>query len=496
MSEVAAEDLANMINLSYKTCAFPNNLKHAIIRTIYKNKGNSNGPQYYRPISVLSVISKVFERSATDQIMNYLEENDKLFEGQRAYRRKHSTTSCLVEITDYVYNQLEDKNIVGLVSTDLSKAFDTLSHSQLLTKLQQLGFGGTSISWIRSYLTARTQQVRMNDVLSGRCEVESGVPQGSILGPVLFIAFTTDFSKNFQDCKISAYADDTQLLVVGKTVQEVKNKVEETLSRAQTWFSENSLKINPTKSEVMIFGPKNQNLEQVNITVYEDGVAKTIARTAKMKILGVVIDNKLTWEWHVKKIRRLTHNTISNLARTTAVLPLTSRRLLYDALVTPHLNYCDIVWDGISKKWEKEIQKTGNFAAKVLLGEKKGSSSTAALLRLNMMPLCEKRKVHMGVFVHKILNQNGPKAITSRYGCLLERDHRYETRTVARGDLKTLTHRTARYDASTLQRAVRCWNSIPFNIRQIDTTSFKRTYQKFLLDKFQMDNACCQRACQ
>ena len=199
----------------------------------------------------------------------------------------------------------------------------------------------------------------------------------------------------------------------------------------------------------------------------------------------------------IKKIRRQTHNTIANLARTTAVLPLTSRRTLYDALVTPHLNYCDIVWDGISKKLEYEIQKTGNFGARILLGEKKRSSATAGLIKLNMMPLCEKRKVHMGVFVHKILNQNGPKETTRRYGRLLERDHRYETRTVARGDLKALTHRTARYDASTLQRAVRCWNSIPFNIRQIDTTSnFKRTYQKFLMDNFKKDNACCQRACQ
>ena len=156
----------------------------------------------------------------------------------------------------------------------------------------------------------------MKEVLSDVCEVEAGVPQGSILGPILFIAFTADFSKYFKDSKITAYADDTQLMVVGNSVEEVKQKIEETLSRAQTWFSENSLKINPTKSEVMIFGMKNNN--HIDIAVQENGQAKLIKTTSKMKILGVIIDDKLSWESHVKKIRKQTHNTIANLARTNA----------------------------------------------------------------------------------------------------------------------------------------------------------------------------------
>ena len=495
LSEVAASDIATLINLSYKTCTFPSQLKHAIIRTIFKNKGNCNEPEFYRPISVLSIISKIFERSATDQIIGYLEENDKLYDGQHAYRRKHSTASCLIEITDYIHSKLEEKKLVGLVSTDLSKAFDTLSHPQLLSKLQGLGFGASSVNWIRSYLTNRTQQVKMNGVLSDESVVEAGVPQGSILGPVLFIAFTADFSKSFEECKITAYADDTQLLVVGNSVGDIKEKVEAALSRAQGWFSANSLKINPTKSEIMIFGRKKDQ-EQININVQEDGVTKYIQTTSKMKILGVIIDDKLTWESHIKKIRRQTHNTITNIARTSNVLPITSRRTLYDALVTPHFNYCDVVWDGTTKKWANELQKSGNFAAKALLGRRKSSSATAALNRLDMMPLCEKRKVHLGVFIHKIVNHNGPKETTIRYMSQMERSHGYRTRTATRGDFKTLSHHTTKFDSSTLQRATRCWNSIPLNIRQIETTSsFKRAFQKSLLTKYQKENWCCQRAC-
>ena len=243
----------------------------------------------------------------------------------------------------------------------------------------------------------------------------------------------------------------------------------------------------------MLFGSKSHQ-EQVDITVYENGLAKSISTTSTMKILGVVIDNKLTWESHVKKIRQKTHYTITNLARSSNVLPLKTRRALYDALVTPHLNYCDIVWDGTSKKCANEIQKTGNFAARALLGLKKRSSATDALNKLGMMPLREKRKVHMGVFIHKIVNNNGPKEITKRYLCNMERSHNYETRTATRGDFKTLTHRTAKFDCSTMQRTTRCWNGIPSNIRQINsTTNFKRTYQSFLLNQYQ--NGCGQRAC-
>ena len=495
LKEVASGDIMKLVNLSYRTNTFPSLLKHAIIRTIYKNKGSSNEPEFYRPISVLSIVSKIFERSATDQIMQYLEENNKQYQGQHAYRRKHSTVTCLVEITDFIHNSIDKKNLVGLVSTDLSKAFDTLSHEQLLSKLQGLGFGGTSLRWIRSYLSDRTQQVKMNGILSEKCVVKSGVPQGSILGPVLFIAFTTDFSHNFRDCKITAYADDTQLLVEGRSIAEIKAKVERTLADAQSWFSKNSLKINPTKSEVMIFGKKKAQDDPVEIAVTENGVNKTILTTKTMKILGVDIDEKLTWEPHIKKLKRKTYNIITNLARTTSVLPMKSRRTLYDALVVPHYSYCDIIWDGTTKKNAMELQKSGNFAAKALIGAKKRSSARAALEKLNMMPLTEKRKVHLGVFIHNIINGNGPKDVVSRYKKLLDREHTHQTRAAARRDFIASAHRTSKYDDSVQQRAVKCWNGIPFTIRQIDNaTSFKRTYQKYLLNKYKEDNVYTQCA--
>ena len=162
-----------------------------------------------------------------------------------------------------------------------------------------------------------------------------------------------------------------------------------------------------------------------------------------------------------------------------------SRRLLYDALVTPHLNYCDTVWGGMSKGLCADLQKVGNYAAKSLLGLKRKDSATDALLKLNMMPLKEKRSVHLGVLVHKLNKSSGPTQLIDNYKGLIESRHSYQTRTKTRGDMNSLQHGTSRFENSTISRAIFTWNSIPDEIRKIDSTStFKRHYQAHLLAKF------------
>ena len=158
-----------------------------------------------------------------------MENGQKFFTGQHAYRKFHSTTTCLVELTDHIFEEIDNGNLVGLVSTDLSKAFDTLSHDLLLSKLGSLGVGRTALTWFHSYLSDRVQRVNLGDYKSTETKIEAGVPQGSILGPVLFIAFTSDFHTSLNDCKVKAYADDTQILVTAKTVEELQLKIEETI---------------------------------------------------------------------------------------------------------------------------------------------------------------------------------------------------------------------------------------------------------------------------
>ena len=298
LSEVLSPSICMLVNLSYLTSTFPQSLKHAIVKPIFKNKGTQDDPQYYRPLSILTVLSKIFEKSAKNQLSLFLENNNKLYPSQHAYRRFHSTTTSLAEMTDFIHWELEEGNIPAVVSTDLSKAFDTVAHPLLLRKLEQMNLNKRSLLWIKSYLSKRTQETRFSEITSEMCEVQSGVPQGSILGPILFIAFTADLSTSVPECKIVAYADDAAVLVSEKNQTNLKQKIETCLQKIQRWYTNNGLMINPSKTEFMVMGSNNK----IDVTVNEDGKDILIESKSYLKVLGVTIDQKLSWEKHISSI--------------------------------------------------------------------------------------------------------------------------------------------------------------------------------------------------
>ena len=484
LRDVIKGDLCELINLSYKINTFPTAMKHAWIKAIFKNKGNSNEPEFYRPISILPVVSKLFERSATKQLVSYLEKTNGLYAGQHAYRKSHSTTTCLIEITEAIHKQLDSGGVMGVASMDLSKAFDSVSHGLLLRKLEQKGLGGGCLKWLQSYLTGRTQQVRFIDYTSETLEVKSGVPQGSVLGPILFIVLTSDLIDHLEeDCIVKAYADDTQLLVGGQNREEVKTKLETAISKAQKWFGENSLLINPTKTELMMLGrkPKEDNM---SINVEEGGNIIPLKLAPQIKILGVTIDDQLNWKRQVKQVKKRATNIIRNLARASKVLPQEAKRILYDSLVAPHLSYADVVWDGCLREQQNELQRVHNFAARMVTGAAKYTSATMALQRLGMVPLVEKRRIHQAVMARKLINGTGPRELCGIFAGVthLSQDNlKDRLRSGTKMLIQPKQHRTARFERSTIHRMSKAWNLLPTNIKNIDDPrKFKINVQREL----------------
>lgn len=472
--EIIAPALTKIINLGYETNEFPDQLKIAVIKPIHK-KDCHNSPANYRPISILPIISKVFERSAVDQLVQYLE-NDILSGSQHAYRKGHSTITSLAEVTNKIYQSLDKGLIVGMASMDLSKAFDAISHTHLLQKLSDMGLQTNSVTWIKSYLNSRKQRTAFKNVTSDESTVTSGVPQGSILGPILFLCFTNEHTNSFPEAKVVSYADDSQFIVTGKKMETIKAKLEEIIEKAEKWYKANSLMSNPSKTEVIIFTPTRNNTLPT-ITSYENGKKFNLEVSKELKILGVYIDSSMSWDTHITKLRNKTIGVVKHLHRINKLLPMKTKLTLYDSLVASHLNYADVIWSGCSLENKKRLQTVQNFALKSILNKKKSDSATEALKTLKYLDLEEKRKIHEAVFIHKILKGKKPKNLTEEYEKLQPRlNHRSADKSI----LNIPAHKTSKFKSSVLYRTIKTWNEINVERKKEDTSTFKKSLQSHM----------------
>ena len=251
---VIGPHLLRIVNVSVTKGVFPEVWKTAEVVPILKPKGDIKEPSNHRPISLLSHLSKIVEKVVCDQLSRYLTEHSILFNDQYAYRPCHCTEDAVLNAVEWICQNSERGEISSITAVDLSKAFDSVDHDVLLTKL---GWYGIDPTWFRSYLSGRKQLVRGGEAV---LPVRFGVPQGSIAGPILFSLFTNDLHCHLPDCRVIAYADDTQLLdhslPDSQNLASLKKRVENSLESLQRWFGSNSLKMNPEKTDFILLGTR------------------------------------------------------------------------------------------------------------------------------------------------------------------------------------------------------------------------------------------------
>ena len=354
--------LCHIFNLSICEGVFPEKLKLAKVSPVFK-KGAKSDMSNYRPISVLSVFSKILERIVHKRVYSFLEKNEILYGNQFGFRKGLSTSMALLEFLNKVVDAFENNSFAMGIFIDLSKAFDTINHEILLTKLYNYGIRGIAYKWFFSYLKNRKQCTGFNNSQSDFLNITCGVPQGTLLGPLLFLLYVNDLPNSAPLFSFTLYADDTNLLYSNKNLPKMYNIVNDNLEKICTWFKCNKLSVNAKKCNYIVFRNSNRQIELGDLHVRLNN--DVIPRVDYTKFLGVFIDEKLTWKPHINYIQNKIAKNIGIVFRLSSFMPKHILRTLYCTLVLPYFSYCNIVW---GSTYQSRLKKLCALQKKKLFG--------------------------------------------------------------------------------------------------------------------------------
>ena len=338
--------------------------KRAKIVPIYKND-NKSSPNNYRPISLLPTLSKVLEKVVCRQVHSYLTFNKILTENQFGFRAKHSTEHLLLKIQDYIFRAKQANEHCLAVFVDLKKAFDTVKTETLIEKIKHYGL---PYKWFQNYLSERCQYVHLDGVSSENREITCGVPQGSILGPLLFLIYINDLPHATKFLTL-LYADDTTFLHKSKCIKKLYKQANLMLERAETWFLANQLTLHPKKTRYIIYTPRNNNeMEPLKLCgseierVWEQGNEKSF------KLVGVHMDENLSWKYHIQHVKKKIMQSIVMISRSKRTIPTPIKLILYNALIMSHLEYCLPIWGTANQTLMRQLEVSQKKALRFATG--------------------------------------------------------------------------------------------------------------------------------
>ena len=467
--------LTFLINKSIFHGTFPGDLKLAKVLPIYKND-NEQLIQNYRPISVLPFFSKIFEKIVSLYIIDYLEDNNLFYSNQFGFRKFHGTNHAIITLVEKVSKALDTGKFVIGVFLDLKKAFDTVNHTILMKKLEYYGIRGTIFNWLKSYLDNRKQYVHYNGYDSDKKTITHGVPQGSILGPLLFILYINDFSRSSDLLFSILFADDTSVFIEGTSYDKVIDIVNKELDRINIWLRANKLTINIKKTHYMMFHRTRIKHKLRNITI----CGTNVSYTKNTKFLGVIIDNKLRWSDHINYIKNKIAKSIGIINKTRNFLSKNTLTNLYYTFIYPYLIYCTEIWGNTNDIHLDPLIKIQKKSLRVITFSHH-RDSTAPLFQklyiLNFKKLVTQRiallmfKYHKGIL---------PDPINNLFSTNNNR-HNYHTRQT--NDLQTNTGKGENVYKLFSFHGVRIWNHISKKI-QIDVSyaCFKNLSKTYLLN--------------
>ena len=469
--------MTKIINLSLSTGIFPDEFKTTtVVPLLKKSNLNKDDLSNYRPISHLSFLSKLTEKVVKSRLTDFLSANHLLNTFQSAYTKSHSTETTLLAVHDHIIKAMGKKQVTALCLLDLSSAFDTIDHTILLQRLSSwFGINGIALSWIKSYLTSRSFKVNVNGSLSSVFPVLFGVPQGSVLGPLLFTLYTTPLSSLISASPVShhLYADDTQLFISFSTDNfEINIRcLENTLSKVSSWMASNFLSLNPSKTEFLLIGLPTQ-LSKISDAVLHLSSETTVSPIPAARNLGVIFDSNMSMSDHISTLSKISLSQIRDIRRIRSNLDHNTARTIVTSLIHSRLDYCNSLFLNLPVSQLKRLQFILNASARAVTRTPKFSHISPVLKSLHWLKINERIHFKVLSLTYKVLQTNQPIYLRK----LLTVQPASNTRSSSVVTLvRCSTTRLHVNDRSFSYYAPILWNSLPKEFRQPAAHSFDAT---------------------
>ena len=489
----------SIINCSFINNTFPDSEKLAVIKPIIKGKSDVQCLSSYRPVSNLTFLSKIIESVLLTQIQGHLQAVQALPDSQTAYRKMYSTETALCSVVNDLIVQMDEGKCGLLILLDLSAAFDTVVHELLLMDCKSVGIDGNALAYLKSYLENRQYYVQIGRSFSNKKFLNRGVPQGSVLGPVLFCIYTIELSHILKQHEVGfkLFADDTQFYMALDNIDNVERKIKLIMDDVGKWMKSKQLKLNQDKTECLIVG-KNRDIRRFNVPTLRIGDNSLETREA-VKDLGIILDCKLSMKDQIQRVVRTSSYHLRNIGFVRKYLDETTIKMLVHNYVISKLDYCNSLYYGLPNYLLKELQLIMNRAARLIKGISPRERITPVLIDLHWLPIKARIEYKIAVMSHQALHSGKPEHINN----MLKKFHQ-DTAMELRHDADPHRLLEPRSNSNMGFRAFercapRIYNKLPSDVKncaKLDT--FKKKLKTFLFkeaydlsDMRIKDDYCC-----
>ena len=459
-----APSITQVLNHSLMSGSLPSDWKLARVTPVFKGKGSKNDQSNYRPISVLGCISMIIEREVQSQLMTYFTKHDLITIDQFAFLKNHSTVGCLHRLIDDWYEAINEGEYIMSCFFDIKKCFDTINHTILLKKMAYYGIDDNALKWFQNYLLNRQQFVSCNGHTSATRCLKRGVPQGSALGPFLFLIFVNDFPQYIKSASCNLFADDGAVYTTGKSFTDTKSKLQNSVHDAGHWYLNNNLPVNSTKTTCMLSASES-NINKLTDGEKELGISLNgipLSMVNTCPYLGVQLDQFLKWDAQIQKLCQKVSYKLVVLNRLRNVLDQNMLNRQYLSCIQPCIDYAASVWGSCSVQNRNLILRLQRRAARIVTGNfdfinVRGSE---LIKQLGWQTIDERRDYFTATLMHRCINGQAPSRLINEL-VMTEDSHDCNTRSAANHDIKVPKPNIELFRNSLRYRGAVLWNNLP-----------------------------------